>query len=72
MYSPGWFFFNVEAREADGWELSRNNRFTHSEAHIRTEAARCGLDVLAVESCVPRREHSAPVAGFAVALCKPA
>jgi predicted TPR repeat methyltransferase len=69
--SPGWFLFNAEAQEGDGWALTPGNRFTHSENYIRSEASRCGLAVAAVEPCVARLEHSQPVAGFAVALHKP-
>jgi predicted TPR repeat methyltransferase len=58
----------VEAADAAGWELTPNNRFCHSEQYLRAEAAACQLDVIALEPCTIRDEHTAPVAGFAVLL----
>ena len=66
----GHFAFTVEAAGGAGWIQSPSNRFCHSEQYLRGEAAASGLDVIAVEGCIIRDEHSVPVAGFAVALRK--
>ena len=66
----GHFAFTVEAADDAGWELTPNNRFCHSEQYLRAEAAACGLDIIALERCTIRDEHTVPVPGFAVALRK--
>lgn len=66
----GHFAFTVEAADGGGWQLTANNRFCHSEPYLRAEAAACGFGVIALERCTIRDEHTVPVAGFAVAVCK--
>ena len=68
----GHFLFTCEAKEGAGWEFNAANRFSHSETYLRDEAARTGLIFLAHEPCTIRHEKTAPVAGFVVALQKPA
>jgi predicted TPR repeat methyltransferase len=71
LNSGGKFLFTTEAADGEGWRLSSSNRFQHSSPYLRTEAARCGLVVMAIESCILRYEHGTPVAAFAAAFCKP-
>jgi len=68
----GFCIFAVEAMAGQGWEQTPVNRFRHSEAYLRAESARAGLDFVAIMECLIRREVNEPVAGFAVALRKPA
>jgi predicted TPR repeat methyltransferase len=68
----GYYIFAVEAKEDEGWEQTRNNRFRHSLAYMREEAARAGLDFVDVMECSLRSEAKIPVAGYTVALRKSA
>jgi predicted TPR repeat methyltransferase len=72
LEAGGFYVFAVEALDGDGWEQMPTNRFRHGEAYLRAEAVRAGLGFLAITKCVIRRELNDPVAGFAVALQKPA
>ena len=47
------------------------NRFRHSEAYLREEAARAGLEFVDLIERPLRQEASQPVGGLAVALRKP-
>jgi predicted TPR repeat methyltransferase len=67
----GHYLFAVESRDGDGWEQTPENRFRHSERYLRSQAAREGLIVIAMDSCTLRNEHNVPVGGFVVALQKP-
>lgn len=67
----GVFLFTCEAKDGDGWELTPENRFRHSESYLRAEAGRAGLEWLALTECTLRCERDSPVAGFAVALRRP-
>jgi predicted TPR repeat methyltransferase len=67
----GFYIFACEAKTGEGWEFTACNRFAHSEAYLRQEAARAGLTFLAITQNTLRVEKSEPVAGFAVALRKP-
>jgi predicted TPR repeat methyltransferase len=66
----GLFLFTCEAKDGEGWELAESNRFRHSEAYLRNEAARAGLSWLHFMECIPRSERGKAVAGFAIALGK--
>ena len=68
----GFYIFAVESTENETWQQTKANRFRHSESYLRNEAARAGLDFVAVAECILRSEDSVPVAGMAVALRKPA
>ena len=68
----GFYLFAVESMAGEGWEQMPVNRFRHSETYLRAEAARAGLEFVDLMQCLLRREKSEPVAGFAVALQKPA
>jgi predicted TPR repeat methyltransferase len=67
----GHYLFAVESLDGEGWEQTPENRFRHSESYLRSEAARAGLDVIAVDPCTLRNEHNVPVGGLVVALRKP-
>jgi predicted TPR repeat methyltransferase len=67
----GFYLFAVEAKHGEGWEHTAKNRFRHSEAYLRAEAARAGLAVAEMMECVLRHEGNEPVPGLAVALRKP-
>jgi predicted TPR repeat methyltransferase len=64
----GFFLFTVEKHEGEGYELGPKRRYRHSEAYIRQEAAKAGLDVMGLLDCSPRDEAKISVEGFAVAL----
>ena len=67
----GFYLFAVESMSGEGWERLPVNRFRHSEAYLRAEAARARLEFIEIAPCLLRREKTEPVAGFAVALQKP-
>ena len=64
----GFFLFTVERKPGDGFELGPKRRYRHSEAYLREEADRAGLEVMGLLDCSPRREAESPVEGLAVAL----
>jgi len=68
----GLYLFAVEAKDGESWEQTPMNRFRHSEAYLRAEAARAGLSIVEISDCILRTEASVPVQGFAVALRKDA
>jgi predicted TPR repeat methyltransferase len=70
LQGGGFYIFAVEAKAGEGWEQTPMNRFRHSEAYLREEAARAGLSLVEISSCILRTEASVPVEGFAVALRK--
>jgi len=67
----GLFIFAVEASSGETWEQMPSNRFGHSDAYLRAEAAQAQLNFIAIANCAIRREFNDPVSGFAVALQKP-
>ena len=67
----GFYLFAVESTAEGSWQQTRANRFKHTEAYLREEAARAGLEFVEVLECQLRSEDSVPVAGLAVALRKP-
>jgi predicted TPR repeat methyltransferase len=67
----GFYLFAVESMTGEGWEQLPVNRFRHSEAYLRAEAARARLNFIEIAPCLLRREKGESVAGFAVALQKP-
>lgn len=69
---PGGFFLcTVERQSDDGFALGPKRRYHHSEDYLRQEAARVGLDVMAVLQCTPREDAKKPVEGLALALQRP-
>jgi predicted TPR repeat methyltransferase len=67
----GFYIFACESKDAGNWEQTEANRFRHSEAYIRHEAAKAGLHFAGIMECALRNESAQPVPGFAVALRKP-
>jgi predicted TPR repeat methyltransferase len=67
----GFYLFAVESMPGSSWEQSPMNRFRHSEAYLREEAARAGLEFVDLIERPLRQEASQAVGGFAVALRKP-
>ncbi|MBV9063224.1 MAG: methyltransferase domain-containing protein [Alphaproteobacteria bacterium] len=70
LSSGGVFLFTVEKDAVDRFSLGPKRRWRHSEAYLRGEAQRQGLDVAALIECSPRTEAGMAVEGFAVALRK--
>lgn len=68
----GFYIFAVESKDGSGWEQTEKNRFRHSEAYLREQAAAADLHFVDIMTCPLRYEGGMPVAGFAVALKKPA
>jgi predicted TPR repeat methyltransferase len=66
----GQFIFSAEAKNGGGWEETPKHRFRHSESYLRGEAARNGLQFIAIESSMLRFESGMPVAGFTAAVQK--
>ena len=66
----GFYIFAVESKEGDGWEQTPQNRFRHSEAYLRAEAARAGLSFVDSMRDTLRREADVPVPGLVAALRK--
>jgi predicted TPR repeat methyltransferase len=71
LAAGGFYLFAVESKDGSGWEQTDVSRFRHSEAYLKGEAARCGLEYFAQMDCTLRYEREEPVPGFAVALQKP-
>lgn len=68
----GFYIFACESKPGENWDRTSVNRFRHSEAYLRGEAARAGLEFIDIMECFLRTETAQPVPGFAVALRKPA
>jgi len=64
----GFFLFTVESKPGVGFELGPKRRWRHSEAYLREQATKAGLDVVGFMAAVPRHEANRPVEGFVVAL----
>jgi predicted TPR repeat methyltransferase len=64
----GFFLFTVEKKSGDGFELGPKRRYRHSEAYLREEASRAGLEIMGLLDCSPRQEAKSPVEGLAAAL----
>jgi predicted TPR repeat methyltransferase len=64
----GFYVFAVESKEGEGWEQTPQNRFRHSEAYLRAEAANAGLAMVDLMPTVLRREADEPVPGLVAAL----
>ncbi len=68
----GYFIFAVEAKDGEGWEKTGDNRFAHSRLYMEDEAKRQGLEFIEIADCILRTQNHVPIAGYAVALRKPA
>jgi predicted TPR repeat methyltransferase len=67
----GFFLFTLERKDGEGYELGEKRRYRHSEAYVRVEASRTGLEPMGLMHCSPRMEAHRPVEGLAVALQLP-
>ena len=67
----GVFLFTTEKKSGSSYELGPKRRYRHSEAYIREQAGRAGLEIVGLVDCVPRIEAGTPVAGLAAALQRP-
>jgi len=67
----GRLLFTVEAG-AEGYELRPSGRYVHAESYLRRVLPAAGFGDAMLEPAVLRREHGAPVNGFAVAAKLPA
>jgi predicted TPR repeat methyltransferase len=68
LTEDGVFLFTVEKKEGEGFELGPKRRWRHSEAYLRAQAERAGLDAAGLMPASPRTEAGVPVEGFAVVL----
>ena len=64
----GFLLCTVEHQHDDGYALGPKRRYRHGEDYLRREAARSGLDVMALLQCMPREDAGNPVDGLALAL----
>jgi predicted TPR repeat methyltransferase len=71
LESGGFFIFSTGAKSGEGWLQTKVHRYRHSEAYLRTETAKAGLDVVKIAECVLRTEDHEPVQSYAVAVLKP-
>jgi predicted TPR repeat methyltransferase len=70
LAAGGLFLFTVEQDAGNSFSLGPKRRYRHSEAYLRAESGRAGLDVCGFLVCNPRSEGGVPVEGFAVAVQK--
>jgi predicted TPR repeat methyltransferase len=71
LVPSGFYIFACESKQGEGWEQTPANRFRHSQAYMRAEATRAGLEFVDIMECSLRHQAGEPVPGFAVALKKP-
>lgn len=62
----GLFAFTVETHAGDGVVLQQTLRYAHGAAHVRTAIADAGLNLLALNDAVTRKEKGAPVPSLVV------
>jgi predicted TPR repeat methyltransferase len=62
----GLFAFTVETHAGDGVVLQQTLRYAHGAAHVRTAIADAGLNLLALDHAVTRKEKGAPVPSLVV------
>jgi predicted TPR repeat methyltransferase len=68
----GFYLFSVESTSGQAWEQTSAHRFRHSLSYLKAEASRAGFEFVDAMECTLRQETETPVAGFVVALQKPA
>jgi predicted TPR repeat methyltransferase len=68
LSGDGLFLFTAESTQGEGFELGPKRRWRHSEAYLRAQAQKAGMDVAGLMAASPRTEAGVPVDGFAVAL----
>jgi len=62
----GLFAFTVETYAGDGVVLQQSLRYAHGAAHVRAAIAAAGLNLLALNHAVTRKEKGAPVPSLVV------
>jgi predicted TPR repeat methyltransferase len=62
----GLFAFTVETHAGDGVVLQQTLRYAHGAAHVRSAIADAGLNLLALNHAVTRKEKGAPVPSLVV------
>jgi predicted TPR repeat methyltransferase len=62
----GLFAFTVETHAGDGVVLQQTLRYAHGAAHVRAAIAAAGLNLLALNHAVTRKEKGAPVPSLVV------
>jgi len=62
----GLFAFTVETHPGDGVMLQQTLRYAHGAAHVRTAIANAGLNLLALNHAVTRKEKGAAVPSLVV------
>jgi predicted TPR repeat methyltransferase len=62
----GLFAFTVETHAGDGVVLQQTLRYAHGAAHVRSAIADAGLNLLALNRAVTRKEKGAPVPSVVV------
>jgi predicted TPR repeat methyltransferase len=62
----GLFAFTVETYAGDGVVLQQTLRYAHGAAHVRAAIAAAGLNLLALNHAVTRKEKGAPVPSLVV------
>lgn len=70
----GQLFFSVERHDdptGPGYVLHPHGRYSHSRAYIESTLARAGLDIVAIDDAVLRKERNEPVGGMIVSARKP-
>ena len=68
LKAGGFFLFTVEKLAEGEYERGPKRRYRHSQAYLREQVARAGLEVMGLLDCSPRQDAGLPVEGFAVAL----
>ena len=67
----GCLLFTLEQDEGENYRLGPKRRYRHSEAYVRRESARSGLEIMGLLQCTPRSDARQPVNGLAAALQRP-
>ena len=62
----GLFAFTVETHAGDGVVLQQTLRYAHGAAHVRAAIADAGLNLLALNHAVTRKEKGVPVPSLVV------
>lgn len=60
----GYFIFNVEASDADGFHLTLSGRFAHSKAYIDQLIATHQFNILGFRAITLRKQEDQPVQGY--------
>jgi predicted TPR repeat methyltransferase len=64
----GLFAFTVQAHDGEGYVLGADSRYAHSEAYLRSLAAKTGFTVVLLEKVSTREDRGQPVPGLLAVL----